>query len=322
MQQVVTFIASLLMLSSAQAFMSDYLPIPNKLLQPSFKLEPLDFALQSTQLSKDIKVSYPNEDDLVLSGVGTLNKPWSLRIPQRSYSAYQADLDKNGTQDLVLSFPTMGNGLAPHTHLITLAFDQQGLPVVSEIEGYFEEDKRGIPDLVDTDRDGKAELVYMTFDEGYWLTALYELNDTRWVSVSQAAGLTYPLYTRFTNKPNHKAVKPSAKRNPQAPKMGNAQPYLQGELLKFKWAEVNLSEDIELILQASKTVSSCKPSSWQSTLMLIVDDAKGRRMISLAVEETAFKALLTEVRDRKLAVTLYGQRDEGCSPELIWAQAH
>ena len=55
-----------------------------------------------------------------------------------------------------------------------------GRPVPFEADGYFQEDGRGIYDLVDLDGDRRAELVYMNFDDGYWVTNLYEAEAGRW----------------------------------------------------------------------------------------------------------------------------------------------
>ncbi len=68
--------------------------------------------------------------------------------------------DRNGITDLVLVFPTGGNGWAPQNHLVTVTFESSGRPISWEADGYFEETNTGIADLVDLNRDGRADLVY------------------------------------------------------------------------------------------------------------------------------------------------------------------
>ncbi|HKC85713.1 MAG TPA: hypothetical protein VKG02_07060, partial [Blastocatellia bacterium] len=79
-------------------------------------------------------------------------------------------MDSNGIRDLVVIYPTGGNGLAPTSHFFSLTFDELGRPVPFKADGYFQESNKGITDLVDLDRDGRAELIYMNFDDGYWIT--------------------------------------------------------------------------------------------------------------------------------------------------------
>ena len=72
--------------------------------------------------------------------------------------------------------------------------------------------------MADLDGDGRAELLYMNYDDGYWITNLYRLRESRWSRVEgRFAGLGFPLYTRFTIRPNHRPVRPARGRNPVAP---------------------------------------------------------------------------------------------------------
>ena len=48
---------------------------------------------------------------------------------------------------------------------------------LSEMDGYFETDARGLKDLLDLDGNGQAELLRQSFDDGYWITSLYEARD-------------------------------------------------------------------------------------------------------------------------------------------------
>jgi hypothetical protein len=105
-----------------------------------------------------------------------------------AFRFYSADLDRNGICDLVMIYPTGGNGLAPTSHFFSLTFDEQGRPVPFKADGYFEESAKGITDLVDLNIDGRAELIYMNFDDGYWITNLYEVRAARWRRVRGSYG--------------------------------------------------------------------------------------------------------------------------------------
>ena len=66
------------------------------------------------------------------------------------------------------------------------------------MDGYFETDARGLKDLLDLDGNGQAELLRQSFDDGYWITSLYEARDARWQIIrGRHASREYPLYTRF-----------------------------------------------------------------------------------------------------------------------------
>src|SRR5262249_5320307 len=146
-------------------------------------------------------------------------------------------------------YPTGGNGLAPSSHFFSLTFDEKGRPVPFKADGYFEESAKGITDLVDLNMDGRAELIYMNFDDGYWITNLYEVRAARWRRVKGShARRSYPLYARFTYRPNRKAVAPAWSRRPFAPDLSNKEPYFRGRLVSYKWFDVNSSDDLEIEL--------------------------------------------------------------------------
>ncbi len=242
-----------------------------------------------------------------------------------SYRArlYTADLDRNGTQDLFIIAPTGGNGLAPTSHLFALTFDDKGRPVPFEADGYFEEDARGLFDLLDLDRDGRAELLYMNFDDGYWVTTLYEAEGGRWRRVTgRHARRTYPLYTRFTSRSNRRATRPKPGRNPFTPDLSNDAPALRGTLDSLVWADVSRSEDLTLVVDNAEGARvTCKPDAWFGSFGVVVDSDEGREVVTVYGNEEASKALLDEAVRAKSEVTLYGRRSaEGCSPEWVWVR--
>jgi hypothetical protein len=181
-------------------------------------------------------ITTTEDNDLVITGNDKLKREWTIQLGSAvlSYACrfYEADLDRNGIRDGVLVFPTGGNGLAPTSHLLAITFDQDGRPITFEADGYFQELEDGIFDLVDLNRNGRAELIYMNFNDGYWITSIYEVRSARWRRiVGRHENRTYPLYTRFTFKENHKPTAPKRGRHPFAPDLSNVSPQLTGRRL-------------------------------------------------------------------------------------------
>jgi hypothetical protein len=272
------------------------------------------------------RVSVTEDGDLSIYGGDRGGKDWRVELGPTAYWCrfYEADLDRNGLRDLLLLFPTGGNGLAPSSHLYALTFDGRGRPVPFEADGYFEEKGGRLFDLVDLDADGRAELIYMNFDDGYWVTNIYEVEDARWRRVSgRHARRSYPLYTRFTHRPNRKPSTPKPGRHPSAPDLSNDSPVFEGRLLSYVWADVSVSEDITLNLEGARGEKvQSRPVSWYSSFAVVLDSEEGRRIVSVSAGEEAFKAALNEVVEKRYAVALYGRRRaDASSPELLWASA-
>ena len=53
---------------------------------------------------------------------------------------------------------------------IAITFDDNARRVTFEADGYFQETDEQIFDLVDLNQNGRAELIYMNFNRGYWIT--------------------------------------------------------------------------------------------------------------------------------------------------------
>jgi hypothetical protein len=264
------------------------------------------------------------EGRAVVNGRDKGGAPWRVRLGNLSSMfgarVYTADLDGDKAGDLVIVSPTGGNGLAPTRHLFALTFDGKGRPVPFEADGYFEEDARGVFDLLDIDRDGRAELLYMNYDDGYWVTTLYEVRGGRWRRVEGAhGGRTYPLYTRFTHRPNRRPVAPRAGRKPFTPDLSNDAPTLRGTLASYEWADVSRSEDLKLVLKAGGEEVVCRPVAWFGSFGLVADSSEGREVVTLYGNEEAAKALLEAAAKAGSEAALYGSRSaEGCSPEWLW----
>lgn len=233
---------------------------------------------------------------------------------------YASDLDGDGVRDLVFIFPTGGNGLAPSSHFYSLTFDARGRPVPFEADGYFQEDGRGIQDLVDLDGDRRAELIYMNFDDGYWVTNLYEVEGGRWRRVEGRHGdRSFPLYTRFTRRSNRTPTTPRPGRRPFAPDLSNHVPVLSGALDSYEWGNLEQSEDVKLSVSAGGSKTVCSPVSWYASFGVVTDTPQGREVISAYGNEEQVKALLDQAVKNRTALRLYGRRQrELCSPEWIW----
>lgn len=191
----------------------------DKPLPASLRIGPSGAVLTST-----------SDENVFITGKDKRQQEWRVQLdPSVLYYAcrfYEADLDRNGTRDAVLVYPTGGNGLAPTSHLLAITFDDAGRPVTFAADGYFQELDGQIFDIVDLNGDGRAELIYMNFDAGYWVTNVYEVRNARWHRiVGRHGNRRYPLYTRFTFKPNHKSTIPKRGRHPSAPELSNILPH-------------------------------------------------------------------------------------------------
>lgn len=274
-----------------------------------------------------IKMIEGEEDrELSITGKDQNNRGWNVSLGgaplNHGFRFYSADLDKNGIRDGLFTTITMGNGLAPTRHLFTLTFDETGRPILFEIEGFFQERNNDIFDVVDLDRNGQAEIIYMNFSAGYWATNIYEIHHARWKRVvGKHAERSYPLYTRFTSRPNRVPVAPKAGKQPVSDDLSNDVPKNAGALESYRWANINSSEDILLNLKTdSGKKIECSPASWYSTFTLAIDKAEGRRIVSLGAPERIVKAALDEIVSNKYRVKIFGQRgNEKDSPEMLWA---
>jgi hypothetical protein len=262
------------------------------------------------------------------TGKDLSGKPWTLTADaMRGGGLYSADLDHNGIADLIYAGYTGGVGLSPPMHVLTLLFDAAGRPVPSEIDGYFEIDSRGVKDLVDLDGDGRAELIRQSYDDGYWITSLYEARDGHWHLVHGAhAGRQYPLYTRFTNRPNRVPTTPGPGRSPIEDDLSNAvESAAPVRIEHIKWANVAQSENPMFELSDGRR---CEEMAWYSSAVVVVDAPDRRVAATLGAPEEAEQLLQTIVR-RRLPVRISGNRrnryststNEGapCFPEMVWA---
>lgn len=328
--------------ASAQHENQDYLPLTRAEVQKKFPVKYLGTlgndrpgyfeAIADKPLPASLNIgpsgaliTEVGDNDLVIAGKDRRNKEWSIRLggSVRSYACrfYEADLDRNGTRDAVLVTPTGGNGLAPTNHLFAITFDERGRPLTFEADGYFEEADEKIFDLVDLNQNGRAELIYMNYSDGYWITNIYEVRNARWQRVVGRHGTrVYPLYTRFTSRENHRPTTPKRGRHPFAPDLSNTSPHFAGRLVSYKWANV-AQESLSLSLQdkPGNTVFS-KSVPWYASFAIVLDTDKGRQIVSLSSEASAVKSVLETIVANHFEIVLYGEGRPGIySPQIMWA---
>ena len=317
---------------NAFAYMKGYLPLnetelgmrfPQRVLRSNFVQE------MSARVGTTTVRFLEPANEIQFAGKDLAGKPWKVTADaMRGGALYSADLDHNGIVDLIYAAYTGGNGLDPPMHVLTLLFDSSGRPVPSEMDGYFEIDSHGVKDLVDLDGDGRAELVRQSFDDGYWITSLYEARDAHWTLIhGRHAARDYPMYTRFTNRSNRVPTNPGPGRHPIEDDLSNAvQPGgAEVRIEHLKWANVQQSENPVLQLSDGRR---CEEIAWYSSALVIVDSSTGRSAATLGAPEEA-RQLLENIVRRHLPVRISGNRrnrdstgkneQARCSPEMVWA---
>lgn len=317
----------------------DYLPLTPRELGGEFRLRHIWAASrgaprQLTTAAGSAGSAYTVTDEglLTLAGVDRNERPWHVDLFYLSpcgVEVYEGDVDRDGVTDAVLLTYTCGNGLAPKNHIVTVSFDGSGRPVPFEAEGYSSGDDRGISALVDLDRDGRADLVFMNFDDGYWITNVYSATGGRWRRVAgRLGGRTFPLYTRFTTRPNKLPVAPAASRHPWAPDLSNAEPLMAGTLLEWEWpngqARILDRSELDLkftVMAVDEGRVTCTPDYWYDSARVVMDEPGGRRIVRLSGKDRAVvDPLLTRFVKDHVRVQLFGRRyRDKCSSELIWA---
>jgi len=159
----------------SQAFMESYLPLTSDEIGKPFPLNMVESI--DTEEWKSFNISAGSSgvyfEGEVNSGVPIVahgrdknGLEWRVDISiiagcMFPIQFYVADLDKNGVIDIVIPIPTCGNGLAPTVNLIALMFDEQGRPIPFEADDYLHSLEDGLDSLVDLNRDGRADLIYI-----------------------------------------------------------------------------------------------------------------------------------------------------------------
>ncbi|QRY81480.1 hypothetical protein JVX91_10400 [Pseudomonas sp. PDNC002] len=257
-------------------------------------------------------------DGWLLQGKDKAGKPWRVFTGFMSNAGgdgeiYQADLDRNGIDDLVFWLPNTGAGMAPTAGLGILTFDASGQPVYLTVWGYSGPGRNGVEDLLDLKGDGHAQLLTMDFSDGYWTTSLYRLKDARWQRVvGQFGRLRYPAMTRFTYSGSRKVVtriKPG--RHPLSADLSNDRPLNQ--------QRYRLADD-----SAKAYIGSAGELQLVSVPDLVIDDRPEGRTIYAGSADERLRAIFQEALGSERSVVLYGKDDsfQGnyglAAPHTVW----
>jgi len=153
-----------------------------------------------------------DEQEVRLSGVGKSGKRWEARIFGLD-EVWRADLDDNGTQDLVLfaAGPNFNGRAVPLFSLSVLLMDREGMPVPFSTDVYKGENGDGIKHLVDLSHDGHAELLISDYDElpsdplvgpfcsGHWVSQLYRFRNLGAEEIrGTVGGIHFPFIHNWT----------------------------------------------------------------------------------------------------------------------------
>ncbi len=306
------FVLALLMLFSsclppgALAYEESYMPLPVQILSRRLKQTRLA-ELEAGEEAEfgGTKIMLSKSGVLQAHGIDKSGKPWSF-ISNTSLpcaSIWQADLDKNSIDDLIVLTRTHTEIWLPGSSLTFLMFEQNGRPFPWSIDGYFEADSRGIKDLLLADRNRRACLISQSFDDGYWMTSIYTCKESRWQKLERLENMPLPLYTRFTLKPNQSIEKPSAICHPHEADFSNNN-------IKTPESSGVFIESVELPPQENPESISLKFSDGKrlkkksGTKIAIVLDEKSMRKCAVLSTVAPAQKLLNEIAYKRLPVSL------------------
>lgn len=254
----------------------------------------------------------------LLRGQDMTGKPWQLSTGFMSNAAgeaeiYQADLDRNGLDDLVFWLPNPGLGMAPTASLGILTFEASGRPAYLHVRGYSGPARGGVQDMLDLKGDKHAQLLTMDFSDGYWTTSLYRLTEARWQRLNGQFGrLRYPALTRFTQAGSRRVVsRIKAGRHPISADLSNDRPLNQQ---RYRMADgsakafIGRDGKLELV----------------SVPELVVDERPDGRTLYAGKTDEQLQAALLEAYRSGREVVLYGRDDSYQSnyglaaPHTLW----
>ena len=151
-------------------------------------------------------------NEVRLSGRGTTGRAWVVYLRYISH-IWKGDLDGNGQTDFVLysNGPLMNGSRTPVFSISILLMDQERMPVPFLAYMYDPPEAAGVPNLVDLDNDGRAELAVSTYDEnpsdpkvgplcsGHWVTQLYRFEGMAVREFrGRLGGMSFPLIHNWT----------------------------------------------------------------------------------------------------------------------------
>ena len=263
-------------------------------------------------------------------GKDNSNNPWKVEIEIKlgGCMLWRADLDRDGQEDLiVLTSDATSSG---ESILTLLLIDNLGRPTPWQAVGHYEEATQGLANLVDLDRNGRAELLFLYvqgFDRGQArATSIfrYEIKDARLRRVDgPVAGEVFPdrlpRGVRVTDEPDMTTV---VQLNAPTLTITSLAPGKPG------------SCGVQIPLGATGSVT-VDPNAAEATIEVCYDKmtlSDGRTLNLPAivvldkpnVRELAFRGThrsVIEAKMRGLLVQFAGQVcDGGCRPFMMWAR--
>ncbi|MBY0549342.1 MAG: hypothetical protein K2W95_18850 [Candidatus Obscuribacterales bacterium] len=306
----------------ACGYCTDYLPLSSSELSMRVKQRLIsdDLTTGATVLADQCTLKMMSGGTLRITGTDYKGKSWVVwsECDNGFASVWSADLDRNQTRDLIIvsRTGTTGSSWEPGAHLLIVTFDDQRRPVPWQCKGYFEVDRRGVKDILDLDGDGFAEVVQQTSRDGFWITSLYEASDARFKRRAIHGDRTFPLYNKFTFKPNRLPSKGGGRR-PVEPNLANDS---DGEHSAISLRAIsNGSRNSK-----SSVLSMSNGDRWtpapESHMAIVLDEPSGRRVALVPTVES--RLLLEEVYRRQLPVLVAKKWARRDLVPMLWAKAH
>jgi hypothetical protein len=269
-----------------------------------------------------------NEREVRLRGAGKSGKHWEARLCCLD-EVWRADLDGNGTQDYILisDGPLFNGRMTPLFSISILLMDGDGLPVPFFTTLYHGESGKGVKSLVDLDRNGRAELLISTYDEGvsdprvdafcsgYWVTQLYGFRDLRVQEIrGTIGGIAFPLVHAWTYRGSECQALETPMLHAQAPPFYEHGTARDGDVSTVVRGGSGMQVRI-------KPVAGCRTID---PLIVVYDRANLREIAFLNLWSSAQDDLVEAIRRDGAAVTLSGldkwMGHGDCSANLMWAR--
>lgn len=264
------------------------------------------------------------------TGTDNAGNPWAVEFESKhgGCSLWRADLDRDGQQDLIALTTDATSG--GESVLTLLLIDNLGRPVPWQAVGHYDEGDQGIANLVDLDRDGRAELLFLHvegIDRGRArVTSLsrYEIKNARLKRVDgRFATETFPARVprgaRVTEEPDlTTALDP----NPPALTIASLVPARQGNCgVQIAIDQAGQPSTVDRIAAEAAT-EACYDK-------LILSDGRTLNLPAIVIlenqdrREVALDATIRSVIEanmRRLPVEFTGQVCDGsCRPFMMWA---
>jgi hypothetical protein len=263
----------------------------------------------------------------VFSGKGIDGRKWEFAYDETKNSGlillYGGDLDNNGQKDLIIFRESNGCGIAASfTYITMLMFDNSGMPAPFTCNSFSNAANDFIDDF-QKDGNNKAIFYNMWFNDGYWVTTAYRVDNAAWERIDgKIGGLTFPCYTRFLNKGSKKPTQLAKGKKLFPPDFSNKTPVLSGIVQSVTKTTKDYNDVIAFELKDKEgKVRVCGPDYWFSTCCLVIDGKDNRKIVSYFAGDEAVLSAYKEMQDRKYEVDVYGRRSpDKYEPEIVWAK--